>query len=311
MGRKNQHRRALLAALLATGLAPGALAARREGPHVVGYLSGGAKPQDFIATPLAELGYVEGRNLRFEVRTPPDWNPPTLAASAAELVAAKPDVIIALHTWRLRALAAATKAIPIVSMGTADPIREGLAQSLRRPGGNVTGLSFGLAEATEASVGLMRQLRPGLRRVALSYSAEPRPAFFEPAARAAGLEPASLRITHASAVGPALTPFAGQALFIAPGKDTDLGEEIVRVAHRLRILTAGQSSTLMSYGLDFSDGMRRAAAIIDKILRGANPAEIPFELPDRPYFRLDRRVARAIGVEVPNDVLLRVTELVD
>jgi putative ABC transport system substrate-binding protein len=67
----------------------------------------------------------------------------------------------------------------------------------------------------------------------------------------------------------------------------------------------------MSYGLDFSDGMRRAAAIIDKILRGADPAEIPFELPDRPSFRLDRRLARAIGVEIPNDVLLRVTELVD
>jgi putative ABC transport system substrate-binding protein len=230
MGRKNQHRRALLAALLAAGLAPLAGAARREGPHVVGYLSGGAKPRDFITTPLAELGYVEGRNLRFEVRTPPDWNPSTLAASAAELVAARPDVIIALHTWRLRALAAATKTIPIVSMGTADPVSEGLAQSLRRPGGNVTGLSFGLAEATEASARLMRQRRPGLRRVAMAYSAEPQPAFFEPAARAAGLEPVSLKITRAGEVERALAPLAGQALFIAPGKDEALGEELVRVA---------------------------------------------------------------------------------
>ncbi len=307
-----RRRREALAALLACALAPGIAAPARDRVFVIGYLSGGAQPRDFIAGPLAELGYVEGKNLRFEVRAPPNWQAATLAAAAGELVAAKPDVLIALMAWRVHALAAATRTIPIVSLGTADPLAEGLVQSLRRPGGNVTGLSLGLRESAEATVRLLRRMRPSLRRVTMLHAVDPRPAFFEPAVRAAGLEPVYIRMGEASEAARLLGPFAGEAVFIAPAAEGAAVQRFTAVAHGLKIAIVGSDAgALMAYGFEFTDQMRRAAAIIDKVLRGGNPAEIPLELPDRPRFMLNRKIAREIGIDIPNDVLLRVTELID
>jgi len=307
-----RRRREVLAALLACALAPRIATSARERVFVIGYLSGGAQPKDFITAPLAELGYAEGKNLRFEVRKPSNWEPETLAGAARELVATKPDVLIALMAWRVHALAAATRTIPIVSLGTADPLGEGLVQSLRRPGGNVTGLSLGLRESAEATVRLLRRMRPSLRRAAMLYAVEPRPAFFEPAVRAAGLEPVYLRMGDAGEAERVLRPLAGEAAFIAPTTDDAAARRYNAVAHGLKIAVVGSGpGALMSYGFEFADPTRRAAAIIDKVLRGGNPAEIPLELPDRPSFMLNRKVASEIGIDIPNDVLLRVTELVD
>ena len=154
-------------------------------------------------------------------------------------------------------------------------------------------------------------MRPSLRRVAMLYAVDPRPAFFERAARAAGVEPTYIRVGDAGDAERILRPFAGEALFITPAKDAPM-EHYGVVAQRLRIAVVGAvERPLMMYGLEFVDAARRAAAIIDKVLRGANPAEIPFELPDRPSFLLNRTVARELGLEIPSDVLLRATELVD
>jgi len=280
---------------------------------VIGYLSGGGRPNEFLTRPLAELGYVEGRNLRFDVKVPSNWEPATLAAAANQLVAAKPDVLIGFMGWRVQALANATRTIPIVSLGTADPVGEGLVQSLRRPGGNVTGLSLGLRESAEATLRLLRRLRPTLRRAAMLYAADPKPSFFEHAARAAGLEPAYIRLGDPAQAERAMRPFANEALLIAPAKDKD--EELrahAKAAYAARIAIVGTSPiSLLMYDLDFVDPMGRAAAIIDKVLRGGNPAEIPLEMPDRSKLQLNRRVARELGLQIPNDVLLRVNEFID
>ena len=312
MGQKNHDRRALLAALLASTLAPAATLAARDRVFVIGHLFGGPIPGVSITGALADLGYVEGRNLRFEVRTPSSWERATLAAAAAELVAAKPDVLLAMLFWPVHALAAATRSIPIVSMGTPDPVGEGLVQSLRRPGGNVTGLSLGLRESAEATMRLLRRMRPSLTRVAMLHAVDPPPSFFAPAARAAGLEPTYIRIAGAGDADQVLRPFAGQAIFITPMKDRTAMERIARTAHGTQIAIIGAvEGAVMDYYFDFVDANRRAAAIIDKVLRGANPGEIPFELPDRPTFMLNRWIARELGMEIPSDVLLRVTDLVD
>ena len=312
MGHKNHNRRALLAALLASGLAPTAALAARGRVFVIGHLSGGAIPGESIAGALADLGYVEGRNLRFESRAPSSWERATLAAAAAELVAAKPDVLTAMLFWPVHALAAATRTIPIVSMGTPDPVGEGLVQSLRRPGRNVTGLSLGLRESAEATMRLLRRMRVSLARVAMLHEVDPPPSFFAPAARAAGLQPTYLRIGDAGDADRVLHPFAGEAIFITPRKDRATMDRIAKAARGMHIAVIGAvEDAVMDYYFDFVDANRRAAAIVDKVLRGANPAEIPLELPDRPTFMLNRRIARELGMEIPNDVLLRVTDLVD
>lgn len=311
MGRMNHSRRGFLGALLAASLAPRATHGSRDRTYVVGYLSGGAPPRESIGGALAHLGYEEGRSLRYEVRVPANWEAATLAAAAGELVAAKPDVLTALGFWRVHALAAATRTIPIVSMGTPDPVAEGLAQSLRRPGGNVTGLSLGLRESVEATLRLLRRMRPSLKRAALLYAVEPAPSFFVPAAREAGIEPATIRVADPRDAERLLRPFAGESLFVTPAKDAPM-QHYADVAQGMRTAVVGSvERSLMDYGLEFADPFARAAAIIDKVLRGESPAEIPFELPDRPHFRLDRAIARQLRLELPNDVLLRVTELVD
>src|SRR5437870_7860327 len=146
-------RRAFLAALASCPLASFAQSPPSDRPKIVGYLSGGQGPE-WLAAVLAKRGYVEGRNLRIEARIPNDWESATLAKAAAELVALKPDALYAFHANRVGALAAATRTIPIVAGGVADPIGSGFAKSLRRPGGNVTGLSLGMPETADIVIGL-------------------------------------------------------------------------------------------------------------------------------------------------------------
>ena len=314
MGRKNQHRRALLAAMLAAGLAPMALAARREGPHVVGYLSSGPTFARVLKA-LAALGYIEGTTLRVETRREPDAGPALLARYAQELVAAKPDALFAYNGDCMLALAAATRTIPIVCGGVPDPVGMGFAKSLRAPGGNVTGLSYGNAEAAEIVVRLMVELRPGLRRIGSMYStgipADKAGGGYAAACRAAGLEWVLAPVSSPDDVERALKALASQAVFLGPMRG-DLGDRALATATRLKIATRGSvdDGALVEYGLVHHDAPARIAAILDKVLRGADPATIPFELPGHSFLRINRATARAIGVEIPRGLLLRANEVV-
>ena len=310
-----QSRRSFVAGLLASLLAHSLPARGDAGVKTVGYLSGGQGPE-WLAKVLATRGYVEGRNLRIETRIPPDWEAESLAKAARELVAGRPDVLYAVMANRVGALAAATRTIPIVTGGVPDPVGAGFAKSLRRPGGNVTGLSFGLSETTQIVISMLRSMRRGLVRVGgLFAQGTPRAhmgSWWMEGCRKAGLEWSAAGVGSVEEAERILAPLAGQAVFLAPLKDPDLAPRIVSVATRLRIATMGRvrEGALMSYGMDFENSEERIASVLDRVLRGANPAETPFELPDRPTFEWNRGTAKAIGIEIPPDILLRVTNIV-
>lgn len=310
------RRRALLAALAMAGLSPPVAGQGQGRPKVLGYLSGGAKPAG-VAKMLAAEGFVEGRNLRIETQVPPNWEAATLRRAAEALVALRPDALLAWHGNRVGALAAATRTIPIVAGGVPDPVGGGFAQSLRRPGGNVTGLSFGFPETAGIVIGILKALLPGLQRVAGVFPAglapEHRGVWWGKACREAGIEWVAIDVGQDTDLERSLAPMAGQAAFIAPQKDPALSASLVSVATRLRIATSGsvKDGALLVYGLDHTDAERRVAGIVARVLRGANPAEIPFELPDRPSFHFNRTTARVLGITLPPALKLRVTEFVD
>jgi putative ABC transport system substrate-binding protein len=308
-------RRAFLRMLAAGAAAPAGAGLASGRPKVLGYLSGGQGPE-WLSKLLAERGYVEGRNLRIETRIPADWEAATLRKAAEELVALRPDALYAILAIRVEALAAATRTIPIVA-GVPDPVGAGFAKSLRRPGANVTGLSFGLPETADIVVGIFKALRPGLKRVGGIFAKGTPPAhrgtWWIASSRKSGVEFVAMVPGSESELREGLATLAGQAAFVAPTRDPDFGRRTIELATGLGIMTAGplEHGAFMSYALEHEDGERRIAAILDRVLRGESPADIPFELPSRQDFVLNRRVARRIGVEIPPDILLRVDRFVD
>ena len=314
-------RRALLAAF--AGILPiGPAVAAPERVRVVGYLSGGG-PGERLARPLREFGFEEGRNLRIETRVSNETDATRLNAVAAGMVALRPDALVAFGP-RAVALAGATRSIPIVCAGVPDPEGAGLARSLRMPGGNVTGLADFHPDAANITIGLLKRLRPGLRRVgevhALGLASEAGMRTFARAAQVEGLEWMSVPVDTEAQVESALSPFAGQAVVVGVFPQRILGKRLFEVATALRIMVLSfpewnedpvMRGSLMSYSMRHGDGWQRIAGVVAKVLRGADPAGIPFELPDRTAFIWNRRIARELGVELPQDLALRVTEFVD
>jgi putative ABC transport system substrate-binding protein len=312
-------RRALLAVLPVLALSPGILAQPRERMRRIGYLSGGAGAEALLK-PLGEMGWVEGRNLQVEFRVQPDSDPVRLAAVASELVRANVDVLFANLPQRVRALAAATRTIPIVCSGDPDPVGAGLAQSFARPGGNVTGLAVDVAAAMESYIGLLRAVLPRLQRVAFVAirAGLTQKSFEQIAARARGLgvawetilgvTPEDVERLIAKVRDPA------REAFIFPQVQEQVPMTgVAALAIRRRIVAVGNAreGLLMQYVAVHSNPQRRLAAILDKVLRGENPAEIPFELPDRTELVVNRATARAIGPELSPEILLRATEVID
>ena len=306
------RRRLLLAALGACVAVPRAWSQGRAGGPVVGFLAGGESVQQMVKL-LGELGYEQGRNLRVESIAPANMR--GLPDAAARLVQKQPDVLVA-NGPAVMALAAFTQTIPIVCEGVPDPVGAGLAQSLARPGGNVTGLSTGTPDAAPIVFGMLKQVRPNVRRVAVLHS-EGAPVHIQmrahgEAAKAAGLEWIPTPINSIEDAEKALPPLAGEAAWLAPLGHPRLWRPTLEIAHKHRIATiGGYPGALMWYSREFTDAPRRVAAIIDKILKGAKPADIPFELPDRPSFEWNRTTAKAIGIALPAEVSQRVTRLVD
>jgi putative ABC transport system substrate-binding protein len=306
------RRRVLIAAFAGCLPALPGWAQGRPGAQVVGFLAAGESVGEIVRL-LGELGYVEGRNLRVDsVGTP---NLRALPRAAMQLISRQPDVLVAGGP-ALVALAAFTKTIPIVCEGVPDPVGAGLAQSLARPGGNVTGLATDSPETAAITFGLLKQVRPGLQRIAMLHAGgvavQVQMRSQGEAAKAAGLEWTSAPVNSIEDAERVLPPLAGQAVWLASLGHPRLWRPTIELAHKHRIATVGAyPGALMSYSRVFSDAPRRVAAIVDQILKGANPAQIPFEGPDREVFTVNRTTARAIGVEFPPGVLLRATEVVD
>lgn len=318
-------RRRLLGALCAAAIVP---AARGQGRvQTLGYLSNGAHVSMF-AKPLAEYGFIEGANLRLEMRVAPAKAGQQRDRLADELVRAPSDVLIAFGAANIDALARATKTIPIVCGGTADPVGVGYAKSLRRPGGNITGLSYGVPEMAEILVGTVRMAKPGVRRIATIVGGDPEGGgegwrrilrSVEQVAGAGGIEfrlHAAQSLKDIEGVLDRLDPRRDAVYFVTlpPG---ELSRPSAAACIRRRLFSTSTSDDhvragmLMHYSINHADPNRKVAAIAASLLRGARAADTPFELPDRTVFIVNRATARAIGLELPPAILARATEVID
>jgi len=271
---------------------------------------------------LRKLGYIEGKNIFIEIRTA-EGKQDRLSDFATELVKLKVDVIVTAGTPGVLAAKNATSAIPIVFWAVADPVRAGLVSSLARPGGNITGLtSFG-PELDGKRLELLKETFPKITRVAYFREAtapETGSIEIQAAASALGLQLQSLKVRSAKdfdgAFDAALKERA-QALTTSAGPVIIINQQrIVAFAAKNRLPAIYPYSEfidaggLMFYGVSFSDLFRRAATYVDKILKGAKPADLPVEQPTKFEFVINLITANQIGVTIPPNILARADRVI-
>jgi ABC-type uncharacterized transport system substrate-binding protein len=271
---------------------------------------------------LHELGWIEGRTVAIEYRWAEGRNE-RLAEIAAEFVRLKVDIIVTHSAAPVIAAKQATAVIPIVFAVAADPLGTGLVESLARPGGNVTGLSSRTGDLAGKRLELLRELIPGLRRLAIMVNVDAPAAVLEVAdvqttAHALGLEVVRSEIRRAKDIAPALEALKGRAdaLLVPP--------EPLVFANRIRINILAASARLptmygsrdyveggglMSYGPNFPDQFRRAGDYVDRILRGTKPGDIPVEQPSKFDLVINLTTAKALGLTIPESFLLRADEV--
>jgi ABC-type uncharacterized transport system substrate-binding protein len=319
-------------ALLSGTAAAWSLAARAQETgkrRTIGFLgSGTSAAQGLWVTAflqrLRELGWIEGRNLTVEYRWA-EGSSDRAAELAAELVRLNIDIIVTYANPMVLATKQATSAIPIVFAAAADPLGTGIVASLARPGGNVTGLSVQQTDLAGKHLELLRDLIPGLRRLAIMTNANNSASILEmrevqAAARAVGLEAAALEIRRAEDIAPAFAELKGhvEALYVCI--DTILFGNRVRISTlavgaRLPTMVSNrefvEAGGLMSYGPNFPDLFRRAGDYVDKILRGAKPADIPVEQPTKFDLVVNLKTAKALGLDVPPSLLARANEVIE
>ena len=292
----------------------------------IGFLRAGQPPKAWVEAfeqGLRERGYVGGQNVVIEFRFT-DGSLDQLPPLAEELVRLKVDVILAASAPPAVAAKRATTSMPVVFVSVTDPVGLGLVSSLARPGGNITGLANSTEDLAGKRLELLRELVPKLRRVAvLSHPATPSNAKqlegAQVAARALGiqLQPVPVR-------GPDDFDSAFKAARSADG--LLLLDVALFTTHRARLVGLAATSRLpamygykemvdvgglMSYGVHFPDLHRRAATYVDKILKGAKPADLPVEQPTKFEFVINRRTAKALGLTIPPSLLLRADQVIE
>jgi len=317
--------------VLASGLlaAPLAAEAQRAGKvHRIGYLSGGLSTYRIEAfrQGLRELGWVEGQNIVIEYRYA-EGRFDRLPDLAAELVRLKVDIIVALATPASAAAKNATGTIPIVGISLGDPVGTGLIASLARPGGNVTGVSYSVGvETIGKGLELFKEIVPNVRRVAiLSNPGNP---LYAPAVRDVKVAARSLGVQLQLLETRGPTEFDGA--FAAMAKERVGGLFVVADTmfnlHRARLVElaaksrlpaaygtrdAVEAGGLMSYGPSLPDLFRRGATYVDKILRGAKPADLPVEQPTKFELVINLKTAKALGLTIPQSVLARADQVIE
>jgi putative tryptophan/tyrosine transport system substrate-binding protein len=322
------NRRVLLLGLASLlGTVSGMVQAQeRERVPIVGVLTASAGPDDpsvqALREGLRELGYVEGRNIRFEYRAA-QGQAERLPQLAKQLVALKSDVIVLGNEEALRAAQQATSAIPIVMIFLGDdPVAAGLIDSLSRPGGNVTGVAVGRRELVGKRLELLKDLLPGVSRVAVLWDAYGRGQLDQlaPAARSLGLQLQLIELQapydFKAAFQAAKKRAVGAVLLMFSPVFNQQRHEIatLSVEYRLPAISANpnlaKAGTLMSYGSDNVAAFGRAAYFVHRLLKGAKPAELPVEQAVTIKLIVNLRTAKAIGVVVPESILLRTDEVI-
>jgi putative ABC transport system substrate-binding protein len=319
------------------GAAGWPLAARAQPPErmrrigiLMGYADSDPAARSFIAAfvrGLGELGWTDGRNVRIDYR----WavgDVEQMRTFAKELVALQPDVILANTTPVTSALHRATRTIPIVFAIVSDPVSEGLVASLSRPGGNITGFIN-----MEASMGgkwleLLKEIAPGVKRAAIMFNPDTAPGrgsyfsgSFEAAAQSLAVEPIMAAVRSDADIERVITDLGRE-----PGGGLVASSDGFILVHRASLVSltarhkvpaiygsqaSSKAGGLLSYGADNLDIFRRAAPYVDRILRGAKPADMPVQVPTKFELVINLKTAKALGIEIPPTLLARADEVIE
>ena len=324
-------RRAFIAALGVIAASPLVTRAQQQKDKVwrVGYLTPSSATNASIAVldtfrlKLNDLSYVEGRNLGLYVRRAND-DFALLPSLASELVSLAPHVIVSVSTVGTLALQRATSSIPIVMAASADPIGSGFVKSLAKPGGNITGLSQQALDSTAKTFELLHVAVPNAKRIAVLTSGNPsHEGMFKEAYLAAGT--LGLTIIPVTArtlddLGDAFAKMHSEscdALFVLADPRTTLNRRIVELANEWRLPAIYQGGFivdmggLLSYGPDYYESFRQAAVYVDRILKGANPADLPVEQPTKFELEINLKTAKALGLTIPDSILARADRLIE
>ena len=273
---------------------------------------------------LRDLGYVEGQNVVIDWRHT-QGRDDRLAGMAAELVRLRPDVIVADITAAIRAAMRATSTIPVVMTNSADALGSELIANLGRPGGNVTGLSFMLAEMSAKRLQFLKEAVPGISRVAVLWN--PATPFHramlkevDSAAPSLRLQPLAIAVRSRSEFGDALAEITRgrvDALFVSETMTPAARRQLVDFATKSRLPTMFSNSDyvviggLMSYAPNFPEMFRHAAVYVDKILKGAKPGDLPVEQPTKFELAVNLKTAKALGLTIPQSLLQRADRVIE
>src|SRR5262245_18066743 len=304
----------------------------QKGPKIpkIGYLFPGTPPGvgsfvEAFGQALRELGYVEGKTFALELRYGGD-KLEQLPELARELVRLKVDVIVGNNEATIAAVKRETRTIPMLMAFSTDPVGTGFVASLARPGGNVTGLSNVSAELSGKRLELLKEVVPGLPRVALLWNPDVRGHLLdyketEAAARLMRLELQSVEVARLEDLDQAVsavTSRRAQVLVVLPGTPVFVSNrgQIASFAQKNRLPSMSgakeyvDAGGLMSYGPSTPDMHRRAATYVDKILKGARPADLPVEQPTKFELVINLKAAKQIGLTIPPNVLVRADKVI-
>lgn len=304
------------------------LAQQQQRVYRIGFLlppreAGGRPHLDGLRKGLQELGYVEGKNVVIDVRFAAD-DLSRLPALAADVVRGNPDVIVTASPPGVRAVKDATATIPIVIGAVYDPVGQGFVASLGRPGGNITGLSVQYEDTIPKLLELIRAVVPAATKIAVLKTVDPSHDIFVTRISALA-RPMEIQIVPIEVRAPSelegafarIGEVRDEALMVLPHPLFNTRSDVVvrlAAARQVPAIYPFRSYTevggLMSLGIDLPDSFRRAAYFVDRILKGAKPADLPVEQPTKIDFVVNQKTAKTLGITIPQSVLLRADDVI-